>query len=385
MSKNFHELRRDLVATLRKIDVTDTYLGRQSLLNGLPKLAVNRSEGNAQLDLNSIIEALYRLGRLNDQGGTRPLILVIENALEYVAPTGAVAEELYLLKQELEALYGGDEQPGILDQAAVSPEALIFQQRDNRLPFSFIAGAYKVGASVARLLVPKIVGNIHKGSMYGTAWLIAPGLLMTNYHVIEARQKHAHYSKVLDIAATVAEVGIQVEQAIAWFDYRSEGDKEYIPCRCTQVLAYNEALDYAIIQLDISNQCAQRPPLQIVLEPIQLSLGDRLNIPQHSGGGPLQFAIRNNFFVQHGTTAAVIQYQTDTEPGASGSPVCDDKWRVIALHHASTHIEQPQQVPQEVIIGKAVSVHLLNQAIAIHTILADLPPVLRQQIIDAQK
>jgi V8-like Glu-specific endopeptidase len=42
--------------------------------------------------------------------------------------------------------------------------------------------------------------------------------------------------------------------------------------------------------------------------------------------------LRNN--VIHQVTPSTIQYFTDTEGGSSGSPVCDDQWRVMALHRA---------------------------------------------------
>ena len=32
--------------------------------------------------------------------------------------------------------------------------------------------------------------------------------------------------------------------------------------------------------------------------------------------------------------AEVIRYETDTEPGSSGSPVFDNGWEIIALHHS---------------------------------------------------
>ncbi|NLE46145.1 MAG: hypothetical protein GX620_15605, partial [Chloroflexi bacterium] len=43
-----------------------------------------------------------------------------------------------------------------------------------------------------------------------------------------------------------------------------------------------------------------------------------------------------------------------------------------------------EQVPQEVIDGQPVTVTILNEAIAIHAVLNDLPGDLRQVIADGQ-
>ena len=84
-----------------------------------------------------------------------------------------------------------------------------------------------------------------------------------------------------------------------------------------------------------------------------------------------------------GDAPQLIRYQTDTEPGASGSPVCNDTWQVVGLHHASTPVPK-EQVPQEVIDGQPVTVTILNEAIAIHSVLNDLPGDVKQVIADAQ-
>ena len=105
-----------------------------------------------------------------------------------------------------------------------------------------------------------------------------------------------------------------------------------------------------------------------------------MNLVQHSRGGALQFAIRNNFFVRPGDTPEFIRYQTDTEPGASGSPVCNDTWQVVGLHHASTPVPK-EQVPQEVIDGQPVTVTVLNEAIEIHSVLNNLPADVKQRIL----
>ena len=142
-------------------------------------------------------------------------------------------------------------------------------------------------------------------------------------------------------------------------------------------------LDYAIIQLTEASKVADRAALPIIPQPPKLVRGARMNLVQHPRGGALQYAIRNNFFVRLGDTLQFIRYQTDTEPGSSGSPVCDDNWQVVGLHHAAVRVKKnglPGPVPQEVVNGQPVTVDILNEAIAIHSVLNDLPSAVRQMI-----
>ena len=60
-------------------------------------------------------------------------------------------------------------------------------------------------------------------------------------------------------------------------------------------------------------------------------LGDFVNIIQHPEGGYKQVVIRENRLVTRLDT--VLHYVADTLPGSSGSPVFNDQWEVIALHH----------------------------------------------------
>ena len=40
--------------------------------------------------------------------------------------------------------------------------------------------------------------------------------------------------------------------------------------------------------------------------------------------------------------ATTIRYFADTDQGSSGSPVCDDRWRVVALHRGARHVSGVQ-------------------------------------------
>jgi V8-like Glu-specific endopeptidase len=59
-------------------------------------------------------------------------------------------------------------------------------------------------------------------------------------------------------------------------------------------------------------------------------------IVQHPYGGPKKFNLTSNkvTFLNDRT----IQYLTTTVPGSSGAPVFDERWEVIALHHAAATV-----------------------------------------------
>ena len=375
----FIDIQRKLVTALLRLPVMADYAGRSSLLQGLPPAPLNRSAAIDRLDLNNIVSGLQQLGRLTDQGGTRPLIVVVDNALEYVPSGSEVAQDLNEVKRLLADYYGGDSQSPV-EAAQQDLEALVFgRQRDNRLAYAFAEGAVRTARSVTRLSVPRIInGFLQPGVGYGTGWLIAPGVVMTNHHVIENRDLRGGEGP-----ATADDFRAQAEGVEAWFDYYREIGGDPTKCRGAQLLASNRQLDYAVIQLTEADKIADRKRLPVVPQPPTLARGARMNLVQHSRGGALQYAIRNNFFVRLGDAPQLIRYQTDTEPGASGSPVCNDTWQVVGLHHASTAVPK-EQVPQEVIDGQPVTVTILNEAIAIHSVLNDLPGDVRQVIADAQ-
>ena len=75
---------------------------------------------------------------------------------------------------------------------------------------------------MARVLVPRVFGGVRQhgsGSLgKGTGWLIAPDLLITNHHVVEARDPRWH-----EPPAEEPDFRAQAEAAVAWFDYFEEG------------------------------------------------------------------------------------------------------------------------------------------------------------------
>jgi S1-C subfamily serine protease len=89
-------------------------------------------------------------------------------------------------------------------------------------------------------------------------------------------------------------------------------------------------LDATLLQLD-------RPVPSVDGYPIarELPVRDgqkRVYVVGHPQGGGLSFSLQDNLLLDW--DQRLVHYRTPTEPGSSGSPVFDDQWRLIAIHHA---------------------------------------------------
>jgi V8-like Glu-specific endopeptidase len=223
-------------------------------------------------------------------------------------------------------------------------------------------------------------GKVQAGSgsrASGTGWMIGPGLLMTNHHVIEARDLK------FETPADESDFRAQAATANIWFDYQ-EDEARHWDYGGWELAHTSRSLDYALLRSASDPDGGSSPLsdwgfLPVVPELPELTRGARLNIIQHPQGGPKRIAIRSNFYFDGYSTAQEpdrLRYLTDTEPGSSGSPVFGDDWRVLALHHAAVAI------PQETYRGEVIKYN--NQGIAITAILNDLPAPIRQEIQAAQ-
>ena len=159
----------------------------------------------------------------------------------------------------------------------------------------------------------------------GTGWLIGRRFVMTNFHVVSARRPGE--------APGEGDLAEQMRTARISFDYDDSTTVLGGGVPHAGLRASNAKLDYAIIELSRDLGIA---PLRLHEEALAIVPDDRfaVNIIQHPGGAHKQIAIRNNLAV--GIRGGELIYYTDTDKGSSGSPVCDDRWRVVALHKAST-------------------------------------------------
>ena len=181
--------------------------------------------------------------------------------------------------------------------------------------FNFLELAIAMGRAVARI---KIGGGL------GSGFLVGPGLIMTNHHVIESEA--------------------QAAGALAQFDYQENAQHELLPIHqfklnSARFFLTNPALDFTIVAVepasDKGKSITEYPWIQMIGQTGKAEAGDPINIIQHPRGGLKQIAFRENRIIEIPREERDFLYYTaDTEPGSSGSPCFNDQWELIALHHS---------------------------------------------------
>ena len=202
-------------------------------------------------------------------------------------------------------------------QARGGKEALQGLSNDLQ-PISFMTE----GASVQRT-VAKIVVDTDEYHEEGSGFLVGHGVLITNQHVIH------------DTAAAHAAVVIFDYELDELGQHRAETRYRLDPDRLELFSPEDGGLDYALIALGERIE-GDAPLTDLGYCALSNSkdrhfIGMNVNVIQHPGGERKQVAIRNNLLTHR--TDSTLLYETDTDVGSSGSPVFNDDWEVIALHH----------------------------------------------------
>jgi endonuclease G len=184
------------------------------------------------------------------------------------------------------------------------------------------ANFLEIGAAAARS-----VGRINlRGSNgrtlgFGTGFLVSSRLLLTNHHVLATGD---------EAARSDFELGYQDDtagrlSAAVVFDLDPEA-----------FFLADPDLDFALVA--VRERSGQGAPLadfgwsRLIAQQGKVLLGECVNIVQHPNGEPKQLALRANQVID--LLDGFIHYETDTLAGSSGSPVFNDQWEVVALHHS---------------------------------------------------
>lgn len=205
------------------------------------------------------------------------------------------------------------------DPAAMTAAGAILERivlTDDLLGVGYLEGGVTASAAVGRVNIRNAQGRLVG---YGTGSLVSPDLLLTNHHV-------------LPDAGTA---GFSVIE----FDYQDGVDGLPRPVRAfpldpDRFFAADRALDFALVAVKATAEDLRPFGFnRLIGSEGKAIVGDFVTIVQHPGGGKKQVALRENRVVD--VLDEFLHYETDTEPGSSGSPVFNDQWEIVALHHAS--------------------------------------------------
>jgi hypothetical protein len=143
--------------------------------------------------------------------------------------------------------------------------ALIFwRSAEYSRGFPFIQQAHTLARSIARLTIPPVFSGVPDGNVaYGTDWIIAPGILMTNHHVVDARDCRPQPFGSGERSAAESDFQAQAERTAAGFDCYKEAGGSHLECRISRLLASSQELDYAIIELEQAGKIDDRHRIRL--------------------------------------------------------------------------------------------------------------------------
>ncbi len=187
----------------------------------------------------------------------------------------------------------------------------ILGETNRLLPINWLEKALVAAKSVCQV--------IRADGVRGTGFLTKNGYLMTNFHVLSSKE--------------------DVRSARILFDYEADllgnyrTTSEFFLEPDDAKFSAVDLLDYAYVR--VSDNAAAPLAGWRYLEidaHYQPQIDEPVTIIQHPLGQRKQIALTANQVI--GMNGNKLFYKTDTERGSSGSPVFNNDWKVIALHHA---------------------------------------------------
>jgi endonuclease G, mitochondrial len=184
---------------------------------------------------------------------------------------------------------------------------------------NYLARGARAARAVARIAICKPSGQ---QIGWGTGFLIAPGVLITNNHVLPspalASRSIAQFRVELDIDGNV--------QAVVPFSLAPD-----------RLFYTSMDRDFTVVAVEPRSNDSAADLTEFGFLPLvgtlgKVAEGEWLTIIQHPNGERKQVCVRENKLLK--IAGDVLWYSTDTLGGSSGSPVHNNDWYVVALHHS---------------------------------------------------
>jgi S1-C subfamily serine protease len=184
---------------------------------------------------------------------------------------------------------------------------------DDSLWAQFLAAGTRATAAVA------LIARTRKDTVMqplGTGVLISQHLLLTNHHVLPDAEAARGLSALFDYGHD---------------ENGSERKELAVPLDVDAGFFADETLDFAVVALSPDPPLGARHPADLIADPGKILLGERVNVIHHANGERARISIRANRLVDQDDDW--LRYTSDTRHGSSGSPVFNDQWEMIGLHH----------------------------------------------------
>ncbi|MEJ2860158.1 trypsin-like serine peptidase [Actinomycetospora flava] len=224
-----------------------------------------------------------------------------------------VADEPDQIRARAERLLGDAVGVRAVRQAARTEGALERIIAENDLqPSLFLGRGTAIAESVGRISLA--------GGGAGTGFLVGRRLLLTNNHV-------------LPDAATAADAFVEFDFELGP-DGRPETPAAFSLDPDTLFLTDAE-VDASLVAVAPASGVVAGDKYgwnKLLKQQGKIVIGEAANVIGHPSGRRKEIAVRNNRLLDQ--LDLFLHYEADTEPGNSGSPVFNDQWEVVALHHS---------------------------------------------------
>lgn len=221
---------------------------------------------------------------------------------------------------------------------------------------TWLEKAGKIQVCVCRIEIAAQGG----GTIFGTGFLIAPDLLMTNWHVVRGIVANEDKDESYDgPRANASAVTCLFDYKVFANGLKSKGTTFSLASNWRVALSKNnpptrepepDELDCAVIKLqepagslpvgDRTEKLNDGDPRGFIKLPAPTDPAPVFKsqspvfIVQHPSGDPIKLALDTAGIQSTNSNKTRVRYTTNTEPGSSGSPCFDQNWNPIALHHS---------------------------------------------------
>ena len=317
------------------------------------------------VSIEQVDEAVERYKNfVKGKKGETPIVSSDEAAVtaETPLPTGKIVSVEENLEKRKE----------MLDEISIEPTEFAYERaigKNDSVYSNFIALIAFAKQKVGRIVVKS--GSQHLG--YATGFMVSERLLLTNWHVF--KEKEAVGQSEIEFSYELDMYGRSLRPIV----FRLAPDDFYFS---------RKDLDYCVVAVEATDISGDVPLSSIgyhFLDPTLGKLGEEgkelLNIIHHPGGDYQQLSIRENRFTK--ILPSTIWYETDTAQGSSGSPVFNDQWQIVALHHSGipsktedgkNYLDKDNKIiePENGKIDESRVCWIANEGIRISVLLKDL-------------